>query len=267
MPKDGHNREKRHKDILAMLLQRQHMTIPELCGELHCSEATIRNDLRGMERDGLLKRVYGGVMSTGNTALKTGVTERITAFQSEKIAISRHVADKYIAPGLTIVLDTGSTALELAKLIARLPYRINVLTNSLPAAHAISLNERHVLHLAGGGYDPMVGGFQDQDALRYMDSLHAEVFFMCPTGVSPETGFAVPDRREMEIKQLMMQRSNRVIALADHSKLNKSSFYSVCGLDRVDVLVTDSLADDAAVAALADSGCRCEIAEAMEKQA
>lgn len=262
MPKDGRNREARRKDIQRLLLQRRHMTIPEICETLHCSEATVRNDLGAMEREGLLQRVYGGAMATGNTALKTGMAERIPAFHAEKTTICAYAAAKYVTPGLTIVLDTGSTALELAKLVAQLSYRVNVLTNSLPAAHLISRSERHILHLAGGGYDPVAGGFQDQHAFAYMESLRAEVFFMCPSGVSREAGFAVPDRREAEIKQLLMRRSNRVIAIADHSKLNKSSFYSVCPLERVDALVTDDGADAATIAALTEAGCRCEIAGA-----
>ena len=257
---DATKREKRGKSILALLAVRQHAGIPELCRELGCSESTLRNDLRDMERHGLVKRVYGGVVPTGNSGQMLGMADRFPAFHREKLAIARHVVGKYVVPGQTMFLDAGTTCAELARLVAELPFRVNVLTNSLDAAHAIAAVDRHVLHLAGGRYDAMHGSFHDHDAMRYLETVHADVFFLCPAGVSVDAGFAGPDRAETELKRMMMRRARRVIALADHSKLNKTGFYSVCALADAEALVTDSHANPDEVKLLKDAGCLCELA-------
>lgn len=260
MARDNKKKVERQTKIRSLLIARQHMSIPELCQEFECSEATIRIDLTEMERNGLAKRVYGGVMSTGNASFNVGMPARFTAFQEEKIAICEHVVKKYLTHGQTIIIDAGTTCIELARLVSALPYRLTVLTNSLPAANAILANENHILHLAGGCYDPAVGSFHDQATIDFLNQIHADIFFMCPSGVSKDAGFASPDLGEAVTKQAMIKKAARVIVLADHSKLNRSGFRHICGLDEVEVLVTDRNASRQELATLEEGGCIVEIA-------
>lgn len=261
MARTGKNKQlERQVAIRRLLADHEHLTIPKLCEELACSEATVRNDLREMERKALIKRVYGGAMLAGGIDLEhglagdTGVPVRATIFTEEKEAICRYVSEHILSPGQTIILDPGTTSVKLAKRIAELPYHLTVLTNSLEAAWLVSKNDRHVLHLAGGRYDSSTEAFQDLEAMHFFNSARADIYFLCPTGLSAELGIAVPGQNEAAIKQLMLQKAGRVIALADHSKLNKISFSFICGLDEVDLLVTDANADQQEVDKLVAAG-------------
>lgn len=257
---DSSKREKRIKAIQNLLMMRQHLTIPELCEELGASESTVRNDLRDMEEMGMAKRVYGGAIATGTTAFNVGVSARSPAFRDEKQAIGHYVLEKYVQPGMTFFLDTGTTAVELAKLVAELPFRVTVLTNSLDVAHIISASEHHALHLAGGYYDPMIGSFHDHSAFQYLNSVHADIFFLCPAGVTIDAGFTGPDHGETELKKIMSKKAQRVIVMADNSKLRRTSVYSVCGLNEVEALITDSGAKTEDIKKIAAAGCKVEIA-------
>lgn len=260
MPLDGSNRAARQLRIRELLLQRPHFTIPELCTLLECSEATIRNDLRSMEKEGAVKRVYGGVMATNSTPPYDGMAARNLTCTEEKMAVARYAMEKYVHPGANIILDAGTTSNELAKLIAQLPFQVNVLTNSLSAAYSLSLSEHHVLHLAGGVYNSLSGAFRDQNAMNYLRSIHADIFFMCPTGISYEVGFVVPESTEAQVKQTMIERSEKVIALSDHSKVGKNSFCVVCGFDKVEMLILDDRCDEEKIGKLVAAGCRVELA-------
>lgn len=257
---EGSKREERQLKIRSLLVTRDYMTIPELCKDLGCSEATARNDLAEMEQRGLVKRVYGGVMCNGNTSFNAGIPMRLSAFIEEKEAICRYAMQNIISPGQTIILDAGTTCTELARQIADLPYRLIVMTNSLTASIELTKNNQHILHLAAGLYDHAVGSFHSSETFEYLGRANADVFFLCPNGISKEVGLSVPDQSEAEIKKIFKKSSRRTICLADHSKLDKMGFCSVCQLSEVDLIVTDERANPETVKKLIDAGAKIEVA-------
>lgn len=232
-------KEQRHQNICNLLIERDHLSVPELCSILNCSEATIRNDLRELEDNSMVKRIYGGVMPTGNTPHKVPYPTRQFLHNDEKDAIADYVVKNILQPGQTIILDAGTTTISLANRIVDLPFPLTILTNSLPCAYIISQKPTHSLHIAGGSYDYEVGSCHDQQTIDYFAMLHADIFFLCPTGISTNVGFAVPDRGGAEIKRAMIRQASNVIALADHSKFNKTGLHIICALDAVSSVVTD----------------------------
>lgn len=257
-------REKRVREILSLLVSHPHLTVPELAKMVGYSESTLRNDLQEMERKGMVKRVYGGVIASGTTALNAGVAARYPAFQKEKQSIAQYVLEHYITPGLTLFLDAGTTGVELAKAITTVPFQVNVLTNSLEGARIITSVDHHVLHLAGGRYDSMSGSFHDHNTDSYLGSVHADIFFLCPAAISVEIGLGSPDHNEVALKKIMMRNAQRVIALADHSKLNKTSFYPICRPDEVEACVTDAAAAPDDVQKIRNAGCNLVLADLVE---
>lgn len=232
-------KEQRHQNICNLLIERDHLSVPELCAILNCSEATIRNDLRELEDNSMVKRIYGGVIPTGNTPHKVPYPTRQFLHNDAKDAIADYVVRNILQPGQTIILDAGTTTISLAARISELPFSLTILTNSLPCAYIISQKSNHKLHIAGGSYDYEVGSCHDQQTIDYFSLLHADIFFLCPTGISLGVGFAVPDHGGAEVKRAMIRQASTVIALADHSKFNKTGLHIICGLSEVDCVVTD----------------------------
>lgn len=122
-------KEQRHQDICNLLIERDHVSVPELCILLNCSEATIRNDLRELEENSMVKRIYGGVIPTGNTPHKVPYPDRQFLHNDEKDVIADYVVENILQPNQTIILDAGTTTVSLATRIAGLPFPLTILTN------------------------------------------------------------------------------------------------------------------------------------------
>ncbi len=251
-------KELRHQKICNLLVATEHLSVPQLCAELNCSEATVRNDLRELESNGMVKRVYGGVISTGNTPHKVSLPNRGNAHQTEKEAIARYVVDHVLQPNQTIILDAGTTTLELAALLAEIDYPLTIATNSLPCAAILSQNPNLKLYIAGGFYDHEVGSCHDIQTINSLNLLHMDIYFLCLTGISAETGFTVPDLGGADVKRAMMQHASHVIALADHSKFNKTGLHIVCGIHDLDCVITDSGLPEDVEAQFSGTGLRIE---------
>ena len=151
------------------------------------------------------------------------------------------MAGHILQPDQTIILDAGTTTISLAAIVSELPFPLTIVTNSLPCAYIIAQKPQHRLHVAGGAYDREVGSFHDQQSIDFLSYLHADIFFLCPTGISIGAGFAVPDHGGAEIKRAMIRQASRVIALADHSKFDKTGLHIICGLNEVESVITDPM--------------------------
>jgi len=216
----------------------------ELCRKLNVSSATIRRDLKALEAEGTIRRVYGGAVSI-ETRLdeplfddKTGIASR------EKRRIAKEAAES-INPGETIYLDGGSTVLKLARLLTERT-DITVVTNSLRAAIELSGRGPRVV-LVGGELrrlsQTMVGPLSSCS----IEQLHVDKAFMGTMGIDRDGNMTTTDPNEAYTKKLAAQNADLVILLADHSKLGKVSFTNSGTAEDVDVLITDKGANPAFV--------------------
>lgn len=258
-------KEQRHQNICHLLMERDHLSVPELCSILGCSEATIRNDLRELEENSMVKRIYGGVIPTGNTSHKVSYPNRQFLHSNEKEAIAKYVVENILQPNQTIILDAGTTTISLATQISELPYSLTVLTNSLPCAYIIAQSAHHRLHIAGGAYDREAGSCHDQQTIDYFSMLHADIFFLCLTGISTAAGCTVLNYGSAEVKRAMLRQAGKVIALADHSKFNTTGLCIVCGLGDVDYALTDDMISSDDVGKFQKAGLRIVSAPMREK--
>lgn len=238
-------KELRHQKICNLLSAHDHLSVPQLCAELKRSEATIRNDLRELESNGMVKRVYGGVMSTGNTLHEVPLPSREILHQHEKEKIAKYVVDNILKPHQTIILDAGTTTTALASMIAKMQIPLTVATNSIPCVSILAENPEIKIYVAGGIYDPKVGSCHDLQTINSLNMLYTDIYFLCPTGISVDTGFTVPDQGGADVKRAMMKRASKTIALADQSKFDKTGLHIICSLHDLDYVVTDNkLAND-----------------------
>lgn len=241
-PENPGKKEARHRRIQVLLIDANMMRVQELCEELGCSEATLRNDLRELEAKGLVKRTFGGVLSTGNTLGTTSDHQKL--HRREKNAIARYVVSNILKNGQTIILDMGTTALMLAQNIAHSNLRLDVVTNSLAAVNTLAYNDQITLHVPGGTYDRNNDTFDVSSTIEYYRNIHADYFFMVFNGISLEAGFTVPTPNWAALKAVVIKQSRKTIALADHSKVNKLAFRKVCDFSDVDMLIVDGGCSD-----------------------
>lgn len=232
--------EIRHKKICNLLSSTDHLSIPQLRTELKCSEATVRNDLRELEQKGMVKRVYGGVISTGNTLHEVPLVTRKILYQESKEKIASYVIKNILKPHQTIILDAGTTTLALATNIAQSQLPLTVATNSIPCVSILAKNPEIKIYIAGGVYDSKVGSCHDLQTINSFNLLYTDIFFLCPTGISVDTGFTVPDQGGADVKRAMMKRASKTIVLADQSKFDKTGLHVISRLHEVEYVITDN---------------------------
>jgi DeoR family fructose operon transcriptional repressor len=236
--------EERKRDILEYVVSRKKATVTELCARFKVSSATIRNDLRDLEGNGALVRTHGGAIVRVQARFEPDAAEKGPQHLAEKRAIAV-LALGCIEQGDTIVIDTGTTTLELARILGT-KKDITVLTNDLSIATCLEEHPSATVHFLGGTLRKRFHctvGPRAEEALR---GLTVDKAFMGANSFSIEKGAGTPDLQQADLKKTMMSIATRVYLLVDSSKMGKNSFARFALPEDIDCLLTDSIsAEDA----------------------
>jgi DeoR/GlpR family transcriptional regulator of sugar metabolism len=245
---DGTGRRRR---IVEALSESEEVQVAALAAALGCSEMTVRRDLEALERAGVLRRVHGGATRARQTAEETPYAMRAFAHSEEKARIGARCAD-LLDEGETVILDGGTTAMEVARLLRG--RRLTVMPLALRPVFELHDAPSVRLLLPGGEVRPgelsLIGGL----SRRSFSDLHFDTFVLSPCGIDPEAGATAHLMAEAEVKRAALDVCRRVIAVADSSKLGVVAFDQVCPIQRIDVLVTDRGADPGLLERIAGTG-------------
>ncbi|WP_073483616.1 DeoR/GlpR family DNA-binding transcription regulator [Streptoalloteichus hindustanus] len=240
----------RQEMILRALREADRVSVTELAALTGCSEMTIRRDLDALERDGLLRRVRGGAVSA-LTGEETPFPVRGRQHVAAKRRIAAAVAE-LVDDGESLVLDSGTTAVEVARLLR--DRRLTVLPLCLHSATVLAGAERVRLLLPGGDVRPTELAFTGPLTEHAFRQLRFDTLVLGCCGITARDGVTAHDLAEGQVKRAAVAASSRVIAVADGSKLGRTSFGRVCGLEEVDLVVTDVDAPAEQVEALRAAG-------------
>jgi DeoR family fructose operon transcriptional repressor len=243
--------EERKRDILEYIVSRKKATVAELCARFGVSSATIRNDLRDLEENGALVRTHGGAIVRGQARFEPDAAEKGPQHTAEKRAIAA-LALGCIEDGDTIVIDTGTTTLELARILGA-KQDITVITNDLAIAMSLEEHPSATVHFLGGVMRKRLHctvGSRAEEALR---GLTVDKAFMAANSFSIEKGACTPDLQQADLKKTMMSIAIKVYLLVDSSKIGKNSFARFALPEEIDCLVTDTISPEDAKF-LEDSG-------------
>ncbi len=235
--------EERKLKILEYIEDRRKATVAQLCQHFGVSSATIRNDLRDLETSNLLIRTHGGAMVKTKTGLELDARQKGVHNLEAKRRIAE-AALELIEDGDTIILDTGTTTLELARLLDR-RRNLSVVTNDLPIALLLEEIESVNVVFMGGivrknFHCTVIYGTTWGSVLS---GLTVDKAFMAANSLSAKKGATTPDIHTAETKKLMVSIAAKVILLCDSSKFEKSSFAQFASLEQIDTIVTDSILD------------------------
>lgn len=235
--------ERRNK-IMDFLNEKQRITVKELSRLMNVSEVTLRTDLNQLEQEGLLKRTHGGAMLTDYIESETSFSAREKKNKVEKENIAQQAA-AFIENGQCILLDASSTALELARILKKQSLMLTVVTSGLYTALELRENPDITTILVGGVIRKGSSSLEGSLGVNILDKLNIDTMFTSANGFSYDTGLTDFNVYEVELKTEMVKRSNAIIALIDHTKIEKSSISSFAEIGDVDTFITDAvLADD-----------------------
>jgi DeoR family transcriptional regulator, fructose operon transcriptional repressor len=244
--------EERKSKILDLLKQNAKLVVPDLCQYFFVSPATIRNDLRELENAGLLKRTHGGAINSEKTGYELNSYQKEIENLPEKKAIAKFAADM-IEDGDTIALDTGTTTLELAKLLAG-KKQITVVTNDLFIASYLEENSDANIILIGGSVRKNFHCTIGPIALKTFSGLSVDKVFVATNGITIQKGLTTPDINQAEIKKAMIRMASEIIVLCDSSKIGNHGFVQVCPIAAIHCLVTDGRIDERDLNELVSAG-------------
>jgi len=246
--------------IATLVAERGRVGVAAVAEEFGVTMETVRRDLAVLERAGMLRRVHGGAVPAGAlTLVETGLGERHVTRSEQKRKIAAAALDLLPGPDGSLLLDGGSTTAALAEALPT-DRRLLVATNSVPIATRLSAAPGITLHVLGGRVRGITQTATGDGTIRALADLRVDVAFLGTNGISRGHGFSTPDETEAATKRAMIQAAQRAVVLADSSKLGREHLVRFAPAEDVDVLVTDSDADPAAVAQLEDAGVEVVIA-------
>lgn len=228
--------QERQQIISEILKEKSSIKVNEISQLLNVSESTIRRDLQEMEEKNLLTRTHGGAVGLDNkTNYEPSFQDKKDERIEQKIRIAE-IANNFIQDGDTIILDSGTTILELAKKIKA--KNLTIITNSIDIASELSGNSNIDIIVTGGSLRvntrAMVGNITES-VLR---NFRVDKVFLGANGISIEEGITTPNFIEAQTKKVMMNHARKAIVLADSSKFENVSFSVICPAKAVSMIIT-----------------------------
>ncbi len=244
-------REVRLQQLHEAVVQNGSVAIPSLATAFEVSEETIRRDLDRLAQLGLVVRTRGGAVAPGSSLTERDLQVRARENRREKRAIARAVVDQLVTTGAAIGLDTGSTTLEIARLLRR--HAVTVVTNSLPAINELAGSDA-ILIVLGGTFRSRSMSVVGAMTERAADQLHCDLALMSAPAMTIEQGLMDTDLEAIEVKRAFIRRARRTYAVIDHTKLGLTAFSTICEPSALTGLVTDDGADPAVIEAFRATG-------------
>jgi len=229
----------RREKILELICEDGHAKVLNLSRIFKVTEVTIRQDLERLEKEGLIRREHGGAVLVDIGAGVRNITlQNQKNNMPEKMAIARR-AVSFIKNGDTIILDSGSTTTEIAKLITDFQ-DITVITNALNIALILGAYPNINLVVTGGEFKAPTLSLTGQKAADFFYNLNVDKLFLATAGITLKSGLTYPSISDICVKRAMIESANEVYLVADSSKIGLNSFASLGALSLINLLITDS---------------------------
>lgn len=223
--------------ILEYLKQHNLVTVEELVQALSVSAATIRRDLIKLDETGVISRTHGGVTLNRFIPVQPTTSEKNQRNLREKRAIAKAAA-RLIEPGSTVLLDAGTTMLELARELTHMPLR--VITSDLHIALFLSEFKQIEVTIVGGRIDDSSQSCIGEHGRVLLRSIYPDIAFISCNSWSLEKGITTPTEEKAGLKRDLITNATRSVMLADTSKYGKWSLFRVAQIDELTDIITDN---------------------------
>lgn len=230
-------KEERLDFIMKKLKANQVVKLTDLSNSLQVSEDTIRRDIETLDKNGLLQKVRGGAVPHSPNIKVYAFKDRVKASENQKEIIAEK-ALSMIAPGQTILLDGGTTTFKLASMLPN-DFPLTVITNSIPVANALMENPMVEVILAGGRMLKSSQVTTGMETMRLLEQVRVDTCFTGICSIHHELGVTANTYDETEVKRMMVQRANKVVAITTHDKIGTAESFKVCDIDILDTIITE----------------------------
>lgn len=264
-PSGGKGRRRRLDTVLDLVIDHGHISVEALVAQLGISPATARRDLDALADQQLVIRSHGGASANPDSS-SLPLRYRAARNAGQKEAIAAAAVD-LVEPGSVIGLNGGTTTTALAHELAsrqgfRDAERATVLvTNAVNIAQELAVRRHLQLVVTGGvvresSYE-LVGTWAEQ----MLAQIRIDTMFIGVNALNATDGAGTHDESEASISSRLIERSTRVVVVADHTKIGVDAFARIGAPEIIDDLVTDAAADPAVLEQLRSAGITVHVAE------
>lgn len=229
------------KERLAMIRQKvkknKKVVVSELSREHNVTEETIRRDLEKLEQEGLVTRTYGGaVLNIEKISEHIDYLRRSQTNKAEKTQIGR-LAASVIPNKAAVGADASSTVMEAINLLRDRP-EITVLTNSVKIVRELDQAALSIIS-TGGIVNNSTFSMQGNIVRKILNDYYVDIVLISCTALEIDGGVFDSNEEEAELKRILVDRGQKTILLADHTKFNKVAFVRVLDFSELDMVITD----------------------------
>lgn len=238
------------RELLLERLRRDGRIIAkDLAAELRLSEDSIRRDLRDLAAEGLLVRVYGGALPASPAVADYATRTAISTESKTRVA---RAAAALVRPGGTVILDGGTTTLEVVRALPR-SLDCTVITHS-PTIAAALLDHAAEVFVLGGRLFKHSAVTSGAAAAEAAGRVHADLFLLGVTGIHPDAGLTTGDPDEAAMKRTLASRAADTYVLGSAEKIGAASAFEVLPLQDVTAVIVDAAADPDTLQQLREGG-------------
>ncbi|MFJ6564237.1 DeoR/GlpR family DNA-binding transcription regulator [Streptomyces sp. NPDC091412] len=250
----------RRARILEILDTQDFVGVKDLSEEFGLTEMSVRRDLTAMVNEGLITRVRGGAAKPTPTVSSPQYAQAASRNLHAKRLIAARAVE-LLDPGLSVFFYSGSTVARVAASLPKdLHSTLTVVTNSLPVIEEVSTWQDPHLVAVGGTYLPSYMTFVGPQAVHAVEEMNTAVAVIGCDGLSSDGGLTTPHQLVAEIGATIARQAARTIVVADSTKIGKRGFTQIAPISAVNVLVTDSDADEKELARLQEAGIEIVVA-------
>lgn len=241
----------RRVKILEMIQEDGHAKVQTLSKIFGVSEVTIRQDLETLEQMDLVQREHGGAfLKDFATSVRTG-----QVMNQSNLQLKQEIAQKaltIIEEGDIIILDSGSTTTEIAKLLVNFK-QLTVITNAINIATILGVNPGITLIVTGGEFKAPTLSLTGEIAAQTLTNFHAAKLFLATAGISSTMNLTYPGLSDLIVKKTMIEIADTVYLVADSKKIGISAFATLGSITLVDYLITDKFITEEDTALLTEA--------------
>lgn len=232
--------QERKNFILEELNKKGIVRVDNLSSLLNTSDVTIRRDLKQLEDEGLLKRIYGGAVKKSNTVFEPQVSKLLTENIDQKKQIAKY-AYSLLEDSDAISIDGSTTGYYLAKQIRKDGgKKLTVVTNSILISYELMGLTYIDLYTVGGQVPANSWAARSERAEKDFKAFCVDKAFIGVNGIDFNIGITTPDIYETQIKRAMMSVSKQTYILADSTKFSHTYFSYICSPAEANAIITDS---------------------------
>lgn len=256
----------RQEDIRRRLADRGRLSVEALARELDVTTMTVRRDLSALERAGLLTRTHGGCVLHTPFVTDLSFSEKMTSNQAQKRAIAREVV-RLLVPGSSVYLDTGTTAMHVARSLP-LDRRLRIFTNNLRVAMELFGRQGLEVFVYGGRLATRSPDLSGEAAVGAVGMFTTDIAVMGCDAIDPHTGTVyAAEIGGAAVARQAQKLSSHVIVAADHSKIGRRASAVVGRLGKGITLVTDQGVSGADLQRLRSTNARVIVAKVAQMPA